>query len=450
MGKSVFYNSGNEASQIDAFDHKLVDNVNHVLRQADVASCDIEQIYHLKRSIGVLLIDMIEENSSSGHIKMIVDAINKDDINQSIIDAYDFLQTDDRAIDHPQVEDLVINVGFTFHHLLNRAFDVDESIDRSRFTDSPAWEYFAAHTMSIELQKGTSLQRVYFTVQDKDVLRQSVKQRVKWEVDRSSPTNKLRDFMTWAKEVCEDIRYQRRVQSVPVARWLVKKWALLNTSVLVITFMLNLLVLFGWIAPEKYNSDYEYDVLSGHYMPFISDEVYLALLVLGVIHIFLWLMICVSFLLSNRPNLPPHLIRFWRWLRSLRSTKLERKRQREKPLPEPNLLGVDLISWNGIYYPLMLLLSVLGTLSYGEFFCFHMLHIVRQNQLLARVMLAVTLNGRSMLWVVFLGIIFFYIYGILGFLLLRNVFLGNQLYCHNLFECVVATIRNGLMFGMGD
>ena len=55
-----------------------------------------------------------------------------------------------------------------------------------------------------------------------------------------------------------------------------------------------------------------------------------------------------------------------------------------------------------------------------------------------------------MLWVCFLGMIIFYIYAITGFLFLRNIFLGNQLYCHNMFECFVSTIRNGLMFGFSD
>lgn len=61
---------------------------------------------------------------------------------------------------------------------------------------------------------------------------------------------------------------------------------------------------------------------------------------------------------------------------------------------EPSNLGVNITSWNGVYYPLLLLFSVAGTFVNGGFFCFHMLHIVNQNQLLSRVMQAVTLNGK--------------------------------------------------------
>src|SRR4051812_3930937 len=58
--------------------------------------------------------------------------------------------------------------------------------------------------------------------------------------------------------------------------------------------------------------------------------------------------------------------------------------------------------------------------------------------------------GRSMLWVCFLGVIFLYIYALLGFLFLRNIYTGNNLYCGSLWECFVSTIRNGLMLGMAD
>ena len=42
-----------------------------------------------------------------------------------------------------------------------------------------------------------------------NVLRHEVIDKVKWEVNRSSPTNKLRDFMAWSRDVLEDIDYQR-------------------------------------------------------------------------------------------------------------------------------------------------------------------------------------------------------------------------------------------------
>lgn len=101
---------------------------------------------------------------------------------------------------------------------------------------------FKKNTLSVEIVKDNCLQKVNFRVKDKvpyrtlkyrtvatvtsgrwqlrnvvsgcavlyvrvqKTLREDVKEVVKWNVDRSSPTNKIRDFMAWSTEVLEDIK----------------------------------------------------------------------------------------------------------------------------------------------------------------------------------------------------------------------------------------------------
>ena len=48
-------------------------------------------------------------------------------------------------------------------------------------------------------------------------------------------------------------------------------------------------------------------------------------------------------------------------------------------------------------------LSVLGTFTYGYFFSFHLLHIAVLNQLLKRVIQAVTTNGMYLLHIAVLN-----------------------------------------------
>lgn len=57
-----------------------------------------------------------------------------------------------------------------------------------------------------------------------------MKDRFKYEVDRSSPTNKLREFLVWSKDIMEDIKYQKRILSVPLFRFFVKGWYVLCAS----------------------------------------------------------------------------------------------------------------------------------------------------------------------------------------------------------------------------
>ena len=51
-----------------------------------------------------------------------------------------------------------------------------------------------------------------------------MKEKLKWSVDRSSPSNKIRDLMDWTKDIMKDIAYQQRILKNPVAIMLTKGW----------------------------------------------------------------------------------------------------------------------------------------------------------------------------------------------------------------------------------
>lgn len=57
-----------------------------------------------------------------------------------------------------------------------------------------------------------------------NVLREEIKDKFKYEVDRTTPSNKIRDFMDWASDIIQDIKYQRKIRSIIVGRMLLKLW----------------------------------------------------------------------------------------------------------------------------------------------------------------------------------------------------------------------------------
>lgn len=57
-----------------------------------------------------------------------------------------------------------------------------------------------------------------------NVLREEIKDKFKYEVDRTTPSNKIRDFMDWASDIIQDIKYQRKIRSNIVGRMLLKLW----------------------------------------------------------------------------------------------------------------------------------------------------------------------------------------------------------------------------------
>ena len=56
------------------------------------------------------------------------------------------------------------------------------------------------------------------------VLREEIKDKFKYEVNRTTPSNKIRDFMDWASDIIRDIKYQRKIRSTVIGRMLLKLW----------------------------------------------------------------------------------------------------------------------------------------------------------------------------------------------------------------------------------
>lgn len=70
-------------------------------------------------------------------------------------------------------------------------------------------------------------------------LREEVKENLKWNVDRSSPSNKIRDLMGWTRDIMQDISYQRKILCNPIAMMFTKGWY-------VLLLILKLRWLFSW------------------------------------------------------------------------------------------------------------------------------------------------------------------------------------------------------------
>src|SRR5262245_45460000 len=100
-----------------------------------------------------------------------------------MVDCHRLLGKTRPSLDPAQAE-LVEMVGFINFHLLSRVMDVDPTsiADKDRYMQNPAWIYFTLNTMSVEILKGNQLQRIYFKVTDRSILRKPVKERLKWEV----------------------------------------------------------------------------------------------------------------------------------------------------------------------------------------------------------------------------------------------------------------------------
>jgi len=110
----------------------------------------------------------------------------------------------------------------------------------------------------------------------------------------------------------------------------------------------------------------------------------------------------------------------------------------------------SLFSAGSFYHVLLLVMSVLGLLFYGYAFCIHLLHIVMGNDILRRVIQAVTRQVKSLAYVGALLMIIIYIYSVISFAVMRNYFDPSEgAYCNTMFQCFVSSTRLGLLSGGG-
>lgn len=98
--------------------------------------CRTVDIYRMRRSILVLLIDITEENSASGHTNYIMESVSKDELYKTLTNAFQLIvprKYEFRLEEmYQELNDLVTTVGFLSHHLLCRASDLDSGFDLSR------------------------------------------------------------------------------------------------------------------------------------------------------------------------------------------------------------------------------------------------------------------------------------------------------------------------------
>ncbi|XP_064638087.1 inositol 1,4,5-trisphosphate receptor type 2-like isoform X2 [Lineus longissimus] len=490
--------SGNEENRVVIFDNKIVDYINFILRTGQFGSCELEKALQLLEIIGDLLMSLIEENQPDALeiAREVADCLDKEALLRFMTECYNSsrppeqsqfakarklkeaaiqqtmllsrkskaqVPTGDLApktvLPRPEdglltndMKETMVTVGFKYFFLLRRIMDISPRVTKTGLTEQQlaAYNFYDKNSMSVETLKDGHLQKLRFRVENKNVLRNEVKEKLKWEVDRSSPSSKIRDLMCWSKDILKDIIYQRKVLNNRLAFFFMKFWLFWNYAAIFLSLAINVLMLVTWNAmlslDQVVGSSNMTALPAAIYdpMPNITFDHYREIkYTFAGVHNLVSLFVVISFFLLNHPQFP-EMPRFLHNCCGLRKDEPDEVMKKRK-----SKLETRFFSFKTLYYLLFLGFSIAGTAYTEYFFCFHLLNIVNNNQLLSRVISAVTLNGKSLLWVGVLGVVIFYIYALIAFAFFRPTFDPSQnWYCKNLFQCFVTIIRYGLIGDM--
>uniref|UniRef100_K1QLV5 Inositol 1,4,5-trisphosphate receptor n=1 Tax=Magallana gigas TaxID=29159 RepID=K1QLV5_MAGGI len=442
----VEFTSGNQKNQAMVFDNKVCDYINHILRVGHFHNCGIKEEYVLKKSIATLIRSLTEENPPVEDEDTLLAKPEKKEDRTVTVEVMEYLDADlcvitmteafnqlqKRDPDFDELYNLIQDTGYAYYHILYLVKNPNQNM---------AWDFFAMSTMSIEVIKDDVLQKIYYRVKDRNVLREEIKEKFKYDVDRTTPSNKIRDFMDWASDIIQDIKYQRKVHANPVGQMLVKLWIPINYIVVFLSFVISIIIMITWRDPkladgtsDTNSAKPEYTM--SNYEPFLY--------VWGGVHNLLSLCILITFLISNNPTFPPYT-----WIKKKLSSNDDENDFRswhEKKTGRSHL-EIEIYNFKTIYYFVFFACSVLGTVFYGYFFAFHLLHISELNQLLKRVIAAVTTNGKSLLMVALLGLAVFFCYSLISFAFFRETFLKEDdgRHCRTVYHCFITMIHHGFV-----
>ncbi|KAL4233980.1 hypothetical protein ACF0H5_005635 [Mactra antiquata] len=495
------FTAGNQENRVVIYDNKIIDYINFIMRAGDFEDCPTDKVLSLRESISNLVLSLVEENGP-GKTQVALEV--KDTLDKKAVVALMTECFENHGIDKKKLEEMKYiqlegvpppsknktltgakdklirglgkkeknefaeeyeDVGYRLYLILSRMIDVDPHLyDTLKMNplQQKAFNFYKKNCQSIEIVKDGELQKANFRVKSKRVLREEVKEMLKWNVDRSSPSNKIRDLMAWSGDIMKDIAYQRRILSNPVAIVLTKGWLVWNHLVTVLSFAINILMLMTWNAKGSLSS-VTFSANSTEIPPSVRDPIpeisnltkeqyKLAIYILGGLHNFFCLLVFISYFVGNHPRLPnPKAILVSLKQLCMSKKKKEEEAEEDKKKVHVSKMDAKLMSFTTFYYLAFVGLSVGGTLFHGYFFAFHLLNIVNNNQLLSGVIKAVTQNGRSLVWVGILGLCVFYLYAIISFAMMRSMFNPDDyLYCDTLWQCTLTVIRYGLIGDLFD
>eukprot|EP00055_Hartaetosiga_balthica_P014270 m.77659 g.77659 ORF g.77659 m.77659 type:complete len:2539 (+) comp8548_c0_seq6:41-7657(+) len=334
-----------------------------------------------------------------------------------------------------------LEVSFSFFHIIHRLsfFDgidyfgspeyfVDPIIKKGKVKCAAA-EDLKKKSCSVEIIRDDQIQTILFYNHYYKDLRDSDKDEIIWNVDRSSPADKLRDFVAMSSTIIADFKYVLYLKQLSVLiLYLFRFEWLLQYAMIFLTCILNVLMLYYWRAPNS------------AVLPVTSKTFDDLLPILGPIHIVFTAFVMISYFLLNPvdahstleslPFIGNHLSQLLPIARTKRTKR-------------------SLLNAYSLHHILLVPTSVCGMLYSGYFYFYPLFQIVIGNDILIRVLQAITKNGRSLLWIGCLLCLLIYTFTFISFGFMNRYFDQQEGYwCNSLWQCFITSVNFGLRDGV--
>ena len=324
-----------------------------------------------------------------------------------------------------------------------------------KWTLSKTLNKVEANSASVELVVDGIIQKVYFFVDPAWhlQLRTESKEDLLWNIDRGNMMEQTRDFVERSRVIIADMKYMKSVLSSSRTNNFIQNHSnLWGRGMLAVTCIINALMLITWVAPNDNSIVPVYA---------FTDVLWYTMQALGAVHLVLTFLVSRSYFLANPPSFRS------RGSSSPASSTASKSQSDKAALKSRSLDLVRILntralfgmefqttySWftgGSVYHVLLVVTSILGIAFHGYAFCFHLFHIVSGNDILNRVLRAITNQARPLANVAALLLVIIYVYSVIAFAFMRKYF-DHEIgaYCDTMYMCFVTSMRLGLLTGGG-
>lgn len=471
--------SGNFVNQNDAYGAKIMDVINRIFQTPSFKSCSLKDMIDLYDSIIRFLQVMLEETSleTKNLARDLYSVLDVASVHQVITLLYQVRS--DSTVDK-EIRDVADDDMFRLYHFVVHLRDFDailQSEDSDRIIPQEkvdqesvlrAWNHCSNYSKSVEVtyldeDNVSILNKVHFKNLDSGNLSEDVRETVKWNVNRDSAEDKLRDFLDWFKAVKIDQSYSYKLRNTFGISIYVKYQTFRKYLFLLWSLIINIFLLSTWNSPcdsvdgNVVNNTNVYVCVNPSpgagllppILPVVPTWYFYAFFPLGAIHLLMALDLLVLFYVVNGVNF--YIPSFFYQIIPVGFDKRNYRIKWKQPPPR-RYLQINIFGSKVVFIWMIFLSSILSLPFRGYFYPISLLFILERSDILQRVLLAVTKNGKSLLYVAMFGVIVIYIFSVAGFALFYEQAQStiepssqNYVFCRTLYECFISIGRWGLI-----
>jgi hypothetical protein len=316
-----------------------------------------------------------------------------------------------------------------------------------------AYQFYLSLIASVEIDRDGYLEQSFFQVPGMMLfLSNDMRNKLLYELNRNSHEEKVKSFYQ-KSEMCQiHMFHLQQLSKYKTLTWWASKSKSLATLNFFIIVLINLILLFSITSP----SDDNFDIGSFPGLGFVS--------LFGAVVIILSLLVYGLFIAENYPVIlyehfnKPKDTDIYRMpaANKLRGTVVvkyyaESSSHLRRASEQLKILKLLYVFFNQENIYNLVYIGLAGAAWKSVFvYPFLLLDIVRRNENLRYILRAVTQNKRQLGLTVLLGLIFVYLFGVVGFLVFDNQYReSDDYYCNDLISCVGFTLYFGVRAGGG-